>query len=72
MSTFFFSDQQIFYVIRAEILRAFTAFATDTLHEYYSVLKVNPAIAKVPIIVSTHYMPFLRNITCLTESLHCL
>ena len=54
MSTFFFSDQQIFYVIRAEILRAFTAFATDTLHEYYSVLKVNPAIAKVPIIVSTY------------------
>ena len=45
-------DQQIFYTIQSEILRAFTAFATDTLEKYHKELKVNPAVAKVPIIVS--------------------
>ena len=34
------------------ILRAFTVFATETLEKYYKELKVNPAVAKVPIIVS--------------------
>ena len=50
---FVFADEQVFVTIQAEILRAFTEFSMATLEKYRPVLKVNPQVAKVPIIVST-------------------
>lgn len=53
----FVADQQIFFTLQAEILRAFTAFATETLERFYPELHINPGVAQVPIIVSSEAPP---------------